>query len=40
MSYDTGDVVEQIRQLLPGGVDAIFDVIGGESMRHVAILIR
>jgi NADPH2:quinone reductase len=37
--YDTGDVVEQMRQLLPGGVDAIFDLVGGESLRHVAILI-
>jgi NADPH2:quinone reductase len=37
--YDRGDVVEQMRQVLPGGVDAIFDVVGGESMRHVAILI-
>ena len=37
--YDSGDVVEQMRQLLPGGVDAIFDVVGGEPMRHVAILI-
>ncbi|MGH3788644.1 MAG: NADP-dependent oxidoreductase [Pseudonocardiaceae bacterium] len=37
--YDRGDVVEQMRQLLPGGVDAILDVVGGEPMRHVAILI-
>jgi NADPH:quinone reductase-like Zn-dependent oxidoreductase len=37
--YDSGDVVKQMRQLLPGGVDAILDVIGGEPMRHVAILI-
>ncbi|MFN2479283.1 MAG: NADP-dependent oxidoreductase [Pseudonocardiaceae bacterium] len=37
--YDKGDVVEQMRQLLPGGVDAILDVVGGEPMRHVAILI-
>ena len=37
--YDSGQVVEQMRQLLPGGVDAIFDVVGGEPMRHVAILI-
>ena len=37
--YDRGDVVEQMRALLPGGVDAIFDLVGGESMRHVAILI-
>jgi NADPH:quinone reductase len=37
--YDTGDVVEQMRELLPGGVDAILDLVGGEAMRHVAILI-
>lgn len=37
--YDDGDVVEQMRALLPGGVDAILDVVGGEPMRHVAILI-
>ncbi len=39
VSYDSGDVVEQMRQMLPGGVDAILDVVGGEPMRHVAILI-
>ncbi|MGI8868928.1 MAG: NADP-dependent oxidoreductase [Mycobacteriales bacterium] len=39
VAYDSGDVVEQMRSLLPGGVDAILDVIGGEPMRHVAILI-
>ncbi|MGH3913769.1 MAG: NADP-dependent oxidoreductase [Pseudonocardiaceae bacterium] len=39
VAYDRGDVVEQMRQLLPGGVDAIFDLVGGEPMRHVAILI-
>jgi NADPH:quinone reductase-like Zn-dependent oxidoreductase len=37
--YDSGDVVEQMRELLPGGVDAILDVVGGEAMRHIAILI-
>jgi NADPH:quinone reductase len=37
--YDSGDVVKQMRRLLPGGVDAILDVVGGEPMRHVAILI-
>jgi NADPH:quinone reductase len=37
--YDRGDVVKQIRELLPGGVDAILDAVGGEPMRHVAILI-
>lgn len=39
MAYDSGDVVEQMRQVLPGGVDAILDMVGGEPMRHVAILI-
>lgn len=37
--YDSGDVVEQMRELLPGGVDAIFDLVGGEPMRQVAILV-
>lgn len=37
--YDKGDVVEQMRELLPGGVDVIADAVGGEPMRHVAILI-
>lgn len=37
--YDDGDVVDQVRALLPGGVDAVLDVIGGESLRSVAILI-
>jgi len=37
--YDNGDVVEQMRALLPGGVDAIFDAVGDEPMREVAILI-
>lgn len=39
VAYDSGDVVEQMRKLLPGGVDAILDAIGGEPMRHIAILI-
>lgn len=37
--YDTGDVVAQMREILPGGVDAILDVVGGESLRQVAVLI-
>jgi NADPH:quinone reductase-like Zn-dependent oxidoreductase len=37
--YNSGDVVKQLRELLPGGVDAILDLVGGEPMRHVAILI-
>lgn len=39
VAYDEGDVVEQMRGLLPGGVDAILDLVGGEPLRHVAILI-
>jgi NADPH:quinone reductase-like Zn-dependent oxidoreductase len=39
VAYDEGDVVEQMRALLPGGVDAIIDLVGGDSLRHVAILI-
>jgi NADPH:quinone reductase len=39
VAYDEGDVVERMRALLPGGVDAIVDLVGGESLRHVAILI-
>lgn len=36
--YDSGDVVEQMRSLMPRGVDAVADVIGGGPMREVAIL--
>ncbi|MGB6162817.1 MAG: zinc-binding dehydrogenase [Pseudonocardiaceae bacterium] len=39
LPYDRGDVVTQMRQLLPGGVDTILDAVVGEPMRHVAILI-
>lgn len=39
MAYDNGDVVDQMRALLPGGVDAVFDVVGGQPMRQVAILV-
>ncbi len=36
---DGGDVVEQMRALLPDGVDAVFDLVGGPSMRQVASLV-
>lgn len=39
MAYDAGDAVEQMRAVLPGGVDAITDLVGGEAMRQVAILV-
>lgn len=37
-AYDSGDVIEQIRSLLPDGVDAVFDAVGGESLLKVATL--
>ena len=37
--YDSSDVVEQMRTLLPDGVDAVLDVVGGEPMREVANLV-
>ncbi|MDX1892197.1 NADP-dependent oxidoreductase [Mycolicibacterium sp. 050158] len=33
------DVAERIRQILPDGVDAIFDLAGGDSLRAVAELV-
>ncbi|MBA2640054.1 MAG: NADP-dependent oxidoreductase [Nocardioidaceae bacterium] len=37
--YDGGNVVEQVRALLPDGVDAVFDAVGGAPMREVAVLV-
>ncbi len=34
--YDSGDVADQVRQLLPAGVDAVFDLVGGAPMREAA----
>jgi NADPH:quinone reductase-like Zn-dependent oxidoreductase len=36
--YDAGSVVDQVRALLPDGVDALFDVVGGDALRDVAVL--
>jgi NADPH:quinone reductase-like Zn-dependent oxidoreductase len=36
--YDAGSVVDQVRALLPDGVDALFDVVGGDALREVAVL--
>jgi NADPH:quinone reductase-like Zn-dependent oxidoreductase len=33
------DVVEQVRALLPDGVDAILDLIGGDALKHAADLL-
>ena len=32
-------VVQQMRDIMPGGVDAVLDCVGGESLREVAILV-
>lgn len=37
--YDTGSVVDQVRAMLPDGVDALFDVVGGEALSDVAVLV-
>lgn len=39
VTYDDGDVVEQVRAMLPQGVDVVLDVVGGASMRAVAGLV-
>ncbi|MDQ6784382.1 MAG: NADP-dependent oxidoreductase [Actinomycetota bacterium] len=38
VDYNRGDVAGQMRQLVPNGVDAVFDAVGGEAMRKVAAL--
>lgn len=38
--YDAGPVVDEVRALLPDGVDAVLDVIGGSSLRDVATLAK
>jgi NADPH2:quinone reductase len=39
IAYDTGSVVDQVRAMLPDGVDAVFDVIGGDALSNVAVLV-
>jgi NADPH2:quinone reductase len=39
VAYDEGPVVDQMRALLPGGVDAILDLVGGQSLHEIAILV-
>lgn len=38
--YDGGDVVTQLRELLPGGVDGIVDLVGGDALREIAVLVK
>ena len=33
LDYSAGDLVGQVRALAPGGVDAVFDHVGGQSLR-------
>jgi NADPH2:quinone reductase len=37
--YGAG-VEQRVRELLPGGVDAIFDLVGGDALRTVAGLVK
>ena len=34
------DVVTQMRDLLPGGVDAVVDLVGGDTLQQVAVLVK
>jgi NADPH:quinone reductase-like Zn-dependent oxidoreductase len=38
--YDAGPVVDEVRALLPDGVDAVLDVVGGDSLAAVAGLAK
>ncbi len=40
VSYNAGDVAGQIRTLAPAGVDGLIDLVGGESLRSVAGLVK
>lgn len=34
------DVVTQVRELIPGGVDAVIDLIGGDALQSIAVLVK
>ncbi|MGN9809572.1 NADP-dependent oxidoreductase [Micromonospora sp. BQ11] len=40
VSYNAGDVTEQVRALAPAGVDGVIDLVGGDSLRSVAGLVK
>lgn len=40
VSYNAGDVADQVRTLTPAGVDGVIDLVGGESLRSVACLVE
>jgi NADPH2:quinone reductase len=37
--YTEGDVASQVRSILPDGVDGVLDLIGGDALREVAVLV-
>ncbi|KOX02777.1 NADP-dependent oxidoreductase [Micromonospora profundi] len=39
-SYTAGDIPGQVRALAPSGVDGLFDLVGGDSLRSVAGLVK
>lgn len=39
VSYQAGDVADQVRAVAPAGVDGVVDLVGGDSMRSVAALV-
>ncbi len=40
VDYGSGDVIAQLRTLLPDGFDAVVDAVGGDSLRSVAELAK
>ena len=39
--YDGGtDVVTAVRELIPGGVDGIVDLVGGDALQQIAVLVK
>jgi NADPH:quinone reductase-like Zn-dependent oxidoreductase len=39
IDYSQGDVAQQVRAILPDGVDGVLDLIGGDALRQVAGLV-
>jgi NADPH:quinone reductase-like Zn-dependent oxidoreductase len=39
-NYADGDVAEQVRSIMPDGVDGILDLIGGDGLKQVAGLVK
>jgi NADPH:quinone reductase-like Zn-dependent oxidoreductase len=39
MDYAKGGVAEQVRAIMPEGVDGVLDLIGGDALREAAGLV-